>query len=102
VEDLRIIGEPGHWREGADTNHFFGRCDECDLHIISRMTMGEVEGWYHVGKIGQDMYEAFMYVWATTAVRSDRYDAWKVPPLMPRVMHMVVALEIILQRHNPS
>jgi hypothetical protein len=72
--------EPGHYRPGADSNHFLGHCDECDAHYLLNMTLEQVENWYHQGVIGQAMYEAYCHIWATSAFRYGRYESWERPP----------------------
>lgn len=96
---LKLIGTPGHYRPGADTNHFMGRCDECDARYLTRMTLAEVESWGPNGERGkagtfrQEVFEAFMHVWATGAVRfSSLADGWRAEPLDPEVNELVAEI----------
>src|SRR5512138_103989 len=96
---MRIIGAPGHYRPGADTNHFLGLCDECDVHHLARMTLAQVESWGPNGERGkagavrQAMFEAYMYVWATGAPRFSNLGAgWTEEPTDPEVIELVAAL----------
>ena len=45
--------------------HFELVCEDCDAERMSRASLGQVEGWYHVGRITQDDYEAFCFVFDT-------------------------------------
>lgn len=86
-----------HYVPGADTNHFLGRCEECDAHYLSGRTLEEVERWYWQGMISQDQWEAYGYVWATSAWRSDHWDSWKVPPVIPAVVRIAEIMQGILR-----
>lgn len=92
---------PGHYRPGADTNHFLGRCDECDAHYLLGKTLGAVENWYHRGMISQDQYEAYCHVWATSAYRLGDYRSWQQEPTIPEVIRIVALMrEIIAQQEE--
>jgi hypothetical protein len=79
-----VPGTPSHYRAGSDENHFEGYCDECDAHYSLRWTMADAEDRYYSGRIGQDMWEAFMHTWALSGTRSARWDAWAMPPVTER------------------
>jgi hypothetical protein len=96
---LKLIGDPGHYVPGADTNHFLGLCDECDARYLVRMTLAQVESWGPFGEAGkagavrQAMYEAFMHVWATGAPRfSSLGDGWTAEPTDPEVIALVAEI----------
>jgi|SRR5690554_5303284 len=96
---MKIIGAPGHYRPGADTNHFLGLCDECDVHRLARMGLEEVQDWGpfsgtpgKAGAIRQALYEAYCHVWATSAVRFGTTYGYEVPPTDPEVIELVAAL----------
>lgn len=97
---MKLIGAPGHYRPGADTNHFLGRCDECDARYLVRMTLAEVESWSEVkgergkaGAVRQAMFEAYMHVWATGAPRfSSLGSGWTEPPTDPEVIALVAEI----------
>jgi hypothetical protein len=97
---LKIIGERGHYRPGADTNHFLGLCDECDARYLVRMTLAEVESWSEVkgergkaGAVRQALFEAYMHVWATGAVRfSSLADGWRAEPVDAEVNELVAEI----------
>lgn len=97
---VRIIGEPGHYRPEANTNHFLGLCDECDARHLSYMTMEQMEDWSEIsgsrGKVGtirQAMYEAYMHVWATSTFRySSLGNGWENEPTDPDVVELVSML----------
>ena len=50
--------------DAPDNYHFEGRCEDCDAKYQSRMTLGKIEDLYHTGRVTQDQYEAYRYVWA--------------------------------------
>lgn len=96
---LKLIGDPGHYVPGADINHFLGLCDECDARYLTRMTLAEVESWGPNGERGkagavrQAMFEAYMHVWATGAVRfSSLADGWRAEPLDTEVNELVAEI----------
>lgn len=97
---LKIIGERGHYRPGADTNHFLGLCDECDARYLVGMTLEQAESWSEVkgergkaGAIRQAVFEAYMHVWATGAVRfSSLADGWRAEPVDPEVNELVAEI----------
>jgi hypothetical protein len=86
-----------HYVQGSDANHLLGRCEECDAHYMSRMTLEQVERWYHRGVLGQDQFEAFMYVWATSAERSQTWDNWARAPEIPSVIRIANRMLDILE-----
>ena len=96
---MKIIGAPGHYRPGADTNHFLGLCDECDVHYLARMNLEEVRDWGpfsgtlgKAGVIRQALYEAYCHVWATSAARFGTTYGYEAPPTDPEVIELVAAL----------
>ncbi|HEU4754407.1 MAG TPA: hypothetical protein VFU47_14965 [Armatimonadota bacterium] len=96
---LKLIGEPGHYRPGADTNHFLGLCDECDARYLAGMTLAQVESWGPNGERGkagavrQAMFEAYMHVWATGAPRFSNLGAgWTEEPTDPEVIALVAEI----------
>lgn len=66
---MQIIGTPGHYQPGSDTNHFLGRCDECDAHYLAGMTLTDADYRYRGGFISKDQFEAFKWVWQASAPR---------------------------------
>lgn len=48
-------------RNPAHPQHFEGRCDDCDARRISRLTLGQVEDQYRVGRVSQDQFEGYLY-----------------------------------------
>lgn len=94
--------EPGHYQPGADSNHFLGRCLECDAHYILARPLDEVESWYHQGMISQSQWEAFTHVWATSAFRYGSYDAWERPPAHPDALAQVALFRSIIMKDLPA
>lgn len=87
---------PGHYRPGADSNHFLSAgCEECTAHRVMGMTLEQVEAWYHRGLVSQDMYEAFCHVWATSAYRYGAHASWEKPPVIPEVIRLAEVLRVI-------
>jgi hypothetical protein len=64
----------------GDLFHFLGRCDDCTAYAVAGASLERVEDWYHSGMIDQDAYEAYCWVWATSAVRFGNYEHWQTPP----------------------
>jgi len=87
---------PGHYVPGADTNHFLGRCDECDAHYMKTMSLDTVEMHYRSGVFGQDAFEAYMHVWATSSYRFSSLGSGsqKPPRHFPRAMAIVALLKV--------
>lgn len=84
---LTILGPPGHFRPGADTNHFMGRCAECDAHYMAGMNLDRVQGWYETGHFNQVKYEAYRHLWATSAYHYGSNGAgWHDAPTDPDVI----------------
>lgn len=72
-----IVDEPGDY-------HFEMRCEDCDVAQLVRLNLGQVEDRYHVGRITQDEFEAYMYVWATLSPSGSRPE-WRTAPERPDV-----------------
>lgn len=96
---MEITGEPGHYQPGADTNHFLGLCDECDVHHLARMSLEEVQDWGpfsgtpgKAGTIRQALYEAYCHVWAVSTTRFGATYGYEIPPTDPEVIELVEAL----------
>lgn len=64
-----------------DNYHFEMRCEDCDVQRLSRMNLGDVEDRYRTGRITQDEYEAYCYVWALLSPTGnpDRVPAPEIP-----------------------
>lgn len=84
---------PGHYLPGASTNHFMGRCLECDVHYLAGATWEDAHRWYREGRIGQDEWEAFAHVWATSACRhSPLGDGHRQEPQSPAVRRLAALI----------
>lgn len=80
-----VLAQPGNM-------HFMTiHCVECNARRMAKMSPDTVEGWYHSGHFSQDEFEAYMYAWATSAVR---YTAcgWETEPTDPKVIAIVAAI----------
>lgn len=86
--------------KGDDTTHFLSvRCPECTARVLASRTLAQVENWYHQGIVTQAAYEAYMYVWATSAVRYGDYPGWNEAPGDPEVLELVSHLrEALMDR----
>ncbi|MFI7096378.1 hypothetical protein [Streptomyces lydicus] len=79
------LAEPGNI-------HFMTvHCVECNAFRMSKMSRDTVERWYHSGHFSQAEYEAYMFVWATSAVRHSA-GGWAVEPTEPEVVALVAAI----------
>jgi hypothetical protein len=50
---------------GSGNRHLELRCEDCDVLRMSRLTLGSLEDQYHTGRVTQDDYEAYTYVFST-------------------------------------
>jgi len=66
------------------------------------MTLGQVENWYRQGALSQDEYEAYMYVWVTSAPRLRDYGDWSLPPTIPEVCRIVAHMQAIIGQGRES
>lgn len=66
-------------------------CIECNAYRMAKMNRDIVEQWYHSGHFSQVEYEAYMYVWATSAVRHSA-GGWDEEPTDPKVVEIVAAI----------
>lgn len=83
---------PGHVLDG-DRRHFMGTgCSDCCARTVMGMTLEQVERWYRSGHVGQDVWEAYTHVWATSAYRFGNYDSWQRPPVIPEVVRLVAVM----------
>lgn len=78
---------PGHVLNGG-RRHFMSSCRDCCARTLLNMTLEQVERWYHYGNVGQDVYEAYCYVWATSAYRYSACGSWREPPVIPEVVRL--------------
>ncbi|MET9126960.1 hypothetical protein [Streptomyces sp. NPDC004528] len=66
-------------------------CIECNAYRMAKMNRDTVEQWYRSGHFGQEEYEAYMYVWATSAVRHSA-GGWGEEPTDPKVIELAAAI----------
>lgn len=68
-------------------------CDDCNARWVASMSLELVEQWYRSGHVRQALYEAYMHVWSTGAVRySSIGDGWEAPPTDPEVTALVALI----------
>lgn len=80
--------------------HLTGYCDECDAQRAARMTLAQVEQRYRSGHFSQDVYEAYMHVWATSAHRYANHGNWAEPPTNPRVVALADRIRELAAANN--
>ena len=74
---------------GCADMHFEGICEACDVARASHQSMGEVDDRYRQGRVGQDLFEAYMHVWATSAFRyGSSASGWVTPSEIPAVIRL--------------
>lgn len=64
-------------------------CDDCNLNELLTKSLEAVDDMYRQGYVRQPMFEAYMYVWATSATRSASYDPWTVEPTDAEVVELI-------------
>lgn len=76
---------------GVYTNYHFdlAGCDDCLVRHLASRSLEWVEGRYNGGYVPQATWEAYAYVWATSAPRFGSYDHWTTPPTDPEVSALV-------------
>lgn len=70
--------------DAPDNYHFEGRCEDCDVKTLGGLSLGAVEYRYHVGRLTQSQFEAYMYVWALLSPTRSGGD-WGRTPEIPNV-----------------
>lgn len=80
-----VMAKPGN--RHLVTKH----CVECNARLMAKMSRESVEAWYRYGNFSQVEYEAFMFVWATSAVRHSA-GGWANTPSDPDVLVFAAAL----------
>jgi hypothetical protein len=82
---------PGQREAGREHWHFLGHgCRECDAHSLAGANLGTVQDWYRVSRISQAWFEAYMYLWTTSAHRYGSYSDWT--PVDDEVRDLVEAI----------
>lgn len=74
--------------------HFLNRgCLGCDAYTLRRSSLDTVDAMYRDGRIGQDWFEAYMHVWATSVHRySSNGAGWSESPTETAVIERATAL----------
>jgi hypothetical protein len=70
-------------------------CVSCVAQALARMSLDAVENWFRQGRIDGDALAGYRHVWATSAVRSAGYDAWRVRPVSDAARAYVEQLRTI-------
>ncbi|MGW2048649.1 hypothetical protein ACWCPF_26210 [Streptomyces sp. NPDC001858] len=70
--------------EQRDNFHFELRCEDCDVQRLSRLNLGQVDDRYREGRVTQNGFEAYMFVWALLSPAGSRAE-WREPPTDPTV-----------------
>jgi len=66
-------------------------CVNCNAYRMRKMDVDAVSNWYRSGHFSQVEYEAYMHVWATSAVRYSA-GSWTDTPRDPAVIEFAAAL----------
>lgn len=84
---------PGHVLTGGDV-HIRGICNDCDARCyVTALSLEQVESLYRQGVFGQDLYEAYTHVWATSAFRYSAVSrSWAESPVIPEVVRLVAIM----------
>ena len=85
-------------RESSTNFHFEGKCESCDAHRMSRLTLGGVEDRYYSGRLTQTQYEA--YTWAFDYLSPYRNNPAR--PFNPAVRRIARALFRFRERDVPA
>ncbi|MER6183095.1 hypothetical protein [Streptomyces sp. NPDC001652] len=83
--------EPGNF-------HFELRCEDCDAQRLSRLNLGQVDDRYRQGRVTQNGFEAYMYVWALLSPAGSRAE-WRETPEDPTVRR--IARKLLTLRGTP-
>lgn len=75
-----VLAEPGNY-------HFELRCEDCDAATLARLSLGQVEDRYRVGRVTQDEFEAYMHVWAALSPAGSAPE-WRATPEDPTVLRI--------------
>jgi hypothetical protein len=98
---LNILGKPGHYKPGAGTNHFPGRCDECDAHYLAILSWDQADEWHRTGIISHAWWEAFAHAWVTSAHRYSSTGAgYQTEPTYPDVIERVALLKQVFAERS--
>lgn len=52
-----IVNQQGNY-------HFEMVCEDCDVKVLSRLNLGQVEDRFEQGRITHDQFDAYRWVWA--------------------------------------
>jgi hypothetical protein len=80
------------------------RCVRCNAARLAKMTPDAVGWWHRRGHYSQNEFEAYMHVWATSAVRHSAGE-WLTAPQGAAVVEMVAAIRLaagLVKRRNFS
>lgn len=72
-----VLTQPGNY-------HFEGLCEDCDTHNLASLSLSQVESRYHAGRVNQNQFEAYMYVWALLSPAGS-CAGWRETPSIPVV-----------------
>lgn len=92
VVKIDVPARTCHPGSGTGDIHFEHiHCVECNAFRMRRMSRETVEYMRQTYRFNQDEYEAYMHVWATSAVRHSAGD-WATAPTDPKVIELVAAI----------
>lgn len=67
---------------GQTNRHLRLICADCELNMVRRMNLGQVEDLYNQGYVTQATWEAYAYVWAHGAPRFSNLGSQHGVPLV--------------------
>lgn len=65
--------------DAPDNYHFELCCEDCAVKELARLNLDRVEGRYYAGRITQDAFEAYMFVWALLSPSGSKRE-WRATP----------------------
>jgi hypothetical protein len=81
--------------------HFELRCEDCDAQRLSRLNLGQVDDRYREGRVTQNGFEAYMFVWAHLSPSGSRAE-WREMPTEPTVRRIARKLLTIREFAIPA
>lgn len=50
--------------DAPDNYHFEGRCEDCDIKVMSRLNLGQIEDRHSQGRLSRSQLDAYRWTWA--------------------------------------
>lgn len=65
--------------DAPDNYHFEGRCEDCDVKVMSRLSLEDAEYRFSTGRLSRNQLDAYRWVWALLSP-TDSNPHWKNQP----------------------